>query len=172
MYHSVKNTYTRLIEATVLVTFLFVMLFVTSCAELDSHSKLNRFKDSENIFKASLRWGEWMNLLQLQKADPDNKQLRFDIASEQYLEQLSHIKVTHVESIGAQMSTDGTRSKTIYLIEYHLDDSSSIKKIRHTVDWWHDEETNRWYTSSVLPEEFKEHIKPKLDTYKLSPKTH
>lgn len=154
-----------------LIFFITLSLLLTSCAELDSHSKIYRFNDSENTYKASLRWGQWMNLLQLQRNDPDSgEKVTFSEVSNEYLEQLNHIKVTHIESIGSSMNAEGTKSKVIYLIEFHYDSSSIIKKINHTVDWWYDEPNNFWYTSTALPKEFNLNKQPKLNTIKLSPK--
>ena len=150
--------------------FITLSLLLSASCELDPHSKVNRFNDSENIYKASLRWGQWMNLLQLQQSDPDGQKVTFEEASTEYLEQLSHIKVTHIENIGGTMNAEGTKSTNIYLIEFHYDTSTSIKKINHTVDWWFDGPSNFWYTSTGLPKEFNLNIHPQLNTIKLSPK--
>ena len=48
------------------------LLLVTACAELDSSSAINRFQKSEDLYLASMRWGEWTNVLQLIRARPEN----------------------------------------------------------------------------------------------------
>lgn len=47
------------------------LLLVSACAELDSSSAINRFQKSEDLYLASMRWGEWTNVLQLTRDRPE-----------------------------------------------------------------------------------------------------
>lgn len=148
--------------------FLLTILFTSSCAELDSHSKSYRFNDSITLYKSSLRWGQWTNLIQLQKPEPGADNTDFEDPAQYSLIKLNKIKVIHIEDIGTQMDPNERNAKTIFLIEFHFDDSSVISAINHTVNWWYNAEDNIWYTNTALPKEFKLTEK-QLKTIKLSP---
>lgn len=148
--------------------FLLTILFTSSCAELDSHDKSYRFNDSITLYKNSLRWGQWTNLIQLQRPEPEADNTDFEDPAQYSLIKLKKIKVTHIEDIGTQMDPNERNAKTIFLIEFHFDNSSVITSIHHTVNWWYDEENNLWFTNTALPKEFKLAEK-QLKTIKLSP---
>ncbi len=148
--------------------FLLTILLTSSCAELDSHDKSYRFNDSITLYKNSLRWGQWTNLIQLQKPEPGADNTDFEDPAQYSLIKLQKIKVTHIEDIGTQMDSNEHNAKTIFLVEFHFDNSSVITPIHHTVNWWYDEENNLWFTNTALPKEFKLSEK-QLKTIKLSP---
>lgn len=145
-----------------------LLLLMTACAEMDSHSKVSRFQQSENTYRASLRWGEWLGAIQLQRTKPgsNSDSKGFIQPSEAYLNHLDTIKVTHIETLSSAMHEDKKTAATLFLIEYRFDNSAIINKIRHKMTWWHDQESNIWYTDTPLPEEFD---LPQYRTIKLSP---
>ena len=145
-----------------------ILLLMTACAEMDSHSAISRFIQSEDTYKASLRWGEWMGVFQLYRNKPGNQSNKTKIKppSEEYLEHLETIIVTHIEVLHSGMHKDKETGDTLFLIEYRFDFSTKVKKIRHKIAWWHDDKSNIWYTATPLPKEFD---LPKRRTIKLSP---
>lgn len=146
---------------------LFILILLVSCAEMDSHSPISRFQQSEKLYISSIRWGEWINIFQLQKSRYDNSV--FKSPSDELLTHLSHIKVTHTETLSSAMNEDKATGSSLFLIEYRFDNSAKVKILRHKVDWWHNPENNIWYTSSSLPEEF-DLPETEPGTIKLSPK--
>lgn len=145
---------------------LALLLTLSGCAELDSHSKTYRFEGSINLYKSSIRWGEWVGALQLYRK-PEDKQVA--PPSEQYLRHLEKIKVKHIEELNSQMNPDEKTGQTFFLIEYHMDNSTKIHSIRHKVLWWHDTESKTWFAKTPLPKEF-DMSEQEARTIKLSPR--
>lgn len=154
---------------TVLTVSSLILLLMTACAELDSHSTISRFQDSEDVYRASMRWGEWTNLFQLMKDKPDSEadSSALKSPSEAYLTHLDSIKVKQIQVISSAMNDKEGTGESRFKIEYRLDNSAKINLIRHTVSWWYDKENNLWFTTTPLPEEFD---LPQSRTIRLSPK--
>ncbi len=154
---------------TVLTVSSLILLLMTACAELDSHSTISRFQDSEDVYRASMRWGEWTNLFQLMKDKPDSEadSSALKSPSEAYLIHLDSIKVKQIQVISSAMNDKEGTGESRFKIEYRLDNSAKINLIRHTVSWWYDKENNLWFTTTPLPEEFD---LPQSRTIRLSPK--
>ena len=163
---------------------------------MDSHSSISRFQQSEDLYQAGMRWGEWSSVLYLMrpkpvssnseemitKVNPDNgkkyqvveiKQGNNDSIAEQkksteeLLTHLDTIKVARTEILSSSMNdAEGTGESRI-LIEYRYDYSAKINTLRYMVSWWHDEQSNTWFTDTPLPKEFDV---PKHKTIKLSPR--
>lgn len=158
-------------RSTIFILILLVSCIV-SCAEIagmDSHSSISRFKHSEDLYKASLRWGEWINIFQLQRPRDSDDISAVKPPSEALLTHLAHIKVTHTETLSSGINEDKATGQTLFLIEYHFDNSAKIQTIRHKVDWWYDSENNIWFTNTSLPKEF-DVPETAPGTIKLSPK--
>lgn len=136
---------------------------------MDSHSAISRFQKSEDIYRASMRWGEWTNTFQLMRDNPDsdNSTAKLKPPSEELLIHLDTIKVQHVEVLDSGMDEKEGKGQSRFKIEYNLDNSAVIKSIRHTVSWWYDRKANHWFTDTPLPEELD---LPKTKTIRLSPK--
>ena len=145
---------------------LFFLLSITGCAEMDSHSEISRFQNSENVYRASMRWGEWSNLFQLMRERPDSTS-KLTALSEEYITHLEGIKIKDIEVLNSNMSEESGTGETRFKIGYRLDNSLKIIPIKHTVSWWYQEEANIWFTDTPLPKEFD---LPKTKTIKLSPK--
>jgi len=145
---------------------LFFLTLITSCAEMDSHSEISRFQNSENVYRASMRWGEWSNLFQLMRERPDSTS-KLTALSEEYITHLEGIKIKDIEVLNSNMSEKSGTGETRFKIGYRLDNSLKIIPIKHTVSWWYQEEANIWFTDTPLPKEFD---LPKTKTIKLSPK--
>lgn len=173
------------------------MLIITACAELDSHSNISRFQQSEDLYQAGMRWGEWSKVLYLirprpessnsekmiTKVNPDNgkkyqvveiKQNNNSIAeqkksNEELLIHLDTIKVAHTEILSSFINDAEGTGESRMLIEYRYDTSAKINTLRYTLSWWHDEQSNTWFTETPLPKEFD---MPKHKTIKLSPKRY
>lgn len=75
---------------------------------MDSHSSISRFQKSENIYRASMRWGEWTNTFQLMrdKPDSDSGSTKLKPPSEEYLVHLDTIKVKFVEALSSGMNEE------------------------------------------------------------------
>lgn len=154
-------------KAFSITMFFTLILLISGCAELDSHSKLSRFEGSINVYKGSLRWGEWHGAIELHRTPENKKQMKKP--SEKYLQHLSTIKVKHIEDKMSQMNPDKITGQSLFIIEYRFEDSVKMNTIRHMVYWWHDKETNTWYTKTPLPKEF-DMSEEEQRTIKLSPK--
>lgn len=137
---------------------------------MDSHSSISRFQKSEDVYRASMRWGEWHNVFQLMKDKPDTDihSSKLKPVSETYLNHLETIKVKHIEVLSSGINDKEGTGESRLKIEYRFDNSAKINSIRQTVFWWYDEASNHWFTNSPLPEEFD---LPKSRTIKLSPKS-
>ena len=155
-----------------LIVSAMILFLVTACAEMaemDSHSSISRFQKSENVFRASMRWGEWENVYQLLKPNPDNPSDKLKSPSEEYLNYLGTIKVAHIEVVKSGITEIDKAAESLFLIEYRFDNSAKIRRIRHKVYWWYNKEANTWFSDTPLPEVF---AMPKSKTIKLSPKSY
>lgn len=161
--HQLKRAFSALIMSSL------ILLLITACAEMDSHSSTSRFQKSEDIYRASMRWGEWSNTFQLMRDKPDSASgsTKLKPPSEEYLVHLDTIKVKFVEVLSSGMNKEEGIGESRFRIEYRLDNSAKINTIRQTVSWWYDKEGNHWFTNTPLPKEFD---LPKSRTIKLSPK--
>lgn len=163
------------IKKTITALFIssLVLLLFSACADMDSHSTISRFNKSENTYRASIRWGEWPGVFQLQKPVPwlNTEQAEIKPPSEEYSKHLETIKVVHIDVISSGMHQNEKTGESVLNIEYHFENSTKVHKLRHKVSWWHDKESNIWFTNSTLPEEFdlpKAKTRMK-NTIKLSP---
>ncbi len=162
---------------------------VTACAELDSHSSVSRFQNSEDTYREGMHWEEWEKVLYLTRTKAEND-LATDKATqmnphtgkeyevinanneekkrefEELIEHLETIKVLRTEVLSSSMNDDAGTGATRLLIEYRFNNSTKIQTIRQRLSWWHDEKINIWFTETPLPEEF---TPPKKKTIKLSP---
>ncbi|MCK5697160.1 MAG: hypothetical protein KAI02_03300 [Gammaproteobacteria bacterium] len=146
-------------------------MFNTGCTDLqsmDSNSKISRFQNSEDVYRASMRWGEWNDLFHLMKDKPDAAD-KLKQPSEDYLLHLETIKVKEVTVIGSNMDKALGEGFSQFKIGYRIDSVLKLYSIRHKVNWWYHKESNLWFTDTPLPKEF---APPKRRTIKLSPKTY
>ena len=146
-----------------------ILLFITACAEMDSHSSVSRFKQSEDTYKGSMRWGEWASIFQLMRDKPgsDAGSSKLKPPSDEYLMHLDTIKVKNIEVLSSGRNDKQGTGESRFKIEYHLHNSAKINSIRQTVSWWYDDKNNFWFTSTPLPKEFD---LPQSKTIKLSPR--
>lgn len=176
------------IVSAFIISFLTILL-ATACAELDSSSAINRFQKSEELYLASMRWGEWTNVLQLirdqpekpgaenaeklpvmaVKSDSNERSTEQKFSYNELLNHLETIKVTHTEVLSSAMSEEEGTGESLVIIDYRFDTSVKIKSIRHTISWWRDEQSDNWFSDTPLPKEFDQ---PKHKTIKLSPKRY
>ena len=153
----------------IFILFSSLLLILSGCAELDSHSSISRFVKAENVYRASIRWEEWEGLSQLMRSNPETSDSKMKPISEEQREHLESIKVAHVEVLSSGIIEEDKSGESLFEIEYRFDNSAVIKKFKHKVKWWFDKENNSWYTDTPLPKEF---AKPKSRTIKLSPHSH
>jgi len=140
-----------------------------------------------------MRWAEWSTYLYLLRKKPNSNQAEKVItirdpstakkykviedqttsyndseeeklSKEALIDHLSTIKVKRAEVLSSSMNGDTGESRI--LIEYRFDNSAKINSIRHKVHWWHDKESNTWFSETPMPKEFE----PGKKTIKLSPK--
>ncbi|WP_198264860.1 hypothetical protein [sulfur-oxidizing endosymbiont of Gigantopelta aegis] len=169
-------------KLSTLIITAFILLFMAACSqlsELDSSSPVFRFQKTEDLYRASMRWGEWPNLFQIMRDNPKNKSTGqtseqvplkkedWNRPTEERMIHLSTIKISSVSALSSGMSEEKGEGTTRLLIEYHFDSSVTVLSLRHTLHWWYDKENNAWYTDTPLPKEFDA---PKHKTIKLSPK--
>ena len=190
----------RKIVSALMISSL-ILLMVTACAEfseLDSHSAFSRFQQSEDTYRAGMRWGEWSGVLYLMRPKPIstesekiititdsstgkeyqvvesqtenyNDSLLPKLSREELLKHLATIKVSHIEALESSMSKEKGTGISRLRIEYHFDNSAIIKTLHYKVSWWYDKQSNTWFTDTPLPKEFD---LPKHKTIKLSPKRY
>ncbi len=171
-------------------------LLVTACSELDSHDVVYRFQKSEDNYRAAMRWGEWGTILYMTRPRPANLLVKTDsadnrtyqvketkagiddgenlsadeeITREALIAHLETILVSHTEVTGSSVSNGKGTGTTRMIIQYHFDNSARIQTLRYKLSWWHDKESNTWFTETPLPEEF---MPKKSRTIKLSPKRY
>ena len=133
---------------------------------MNSHSEASRFQNAEDVYRASMRWGEWDNAFQLMKERPDSI-TKLKPPSEEYSTHLGTIKIKEIEVLSSGMNADLGTGQSKFKINYRFENSAVIKNIRHTIVWWYFKEANIWLTDTPLPKEFD---LPKVKTIKLSPK--
>ena len=137
-----------------LYKYLFIIflssVFLQSCKTLETQKKANSMNSAMQLYRESIRWAEWPTVLSLYKPEPGNT----DISPPQShdLNMLKTIRITDVQKAGVNLNEEQTRAQTSIFIEYHLDNSNSIKSINHPMNWWYNGEFKTWYTSTPLPD--------------------
>ncbi len=179
-----------------IIVLSITSLLATACSDLDSHDVVYRFQKSEDNYRAAMRWGEWTTILYMIRPGPESRLMRVDpadkstykvmetktevddgedlsaeqeITREDLIAHLETILISHSEVTSSSVNNSKGTGTTRMNIQYHFDNSAIIKTLRYKLSWWHDKESNTWFTDTPLPEEF---MPPKKKTIKLSPKRY
>ena len=155
-----------LLTISILLLSLFLLTACAGLAEMDSHSKIARFQNAEDVYRASMRWGEWNNVFQLMKDKPDSTE-KLKPPSDDASVYLEKIKVRDIEVLSSGMKKDLGTGHSKFRIGYRFENSAVIKTLHHNVSWWYYEKGNVWFTDTPLPKEFD---LPESNTIRLSPK--
>lgn len=124
----------------------FVLVFLISgCAGIQTGKKMTLFDDTARAYLRALRWGDYEVAYAFKKTEgADDKMPDF--------ENLRQIRVTDYNVKQTILSEDQLSILRIVDFQYYRITNAMVKTLIDRQKWEYDEEENRWYLTSDLPD--------------------
>lgn len=124
---------------------LLCVLVLVGCATYARHKQQGSFEDITEAYGNAIRWGKY----ELASGFRDNKGREEEKPDFEYLK---NIKVTSYELKAVNISKDGNAVQQDVEIEFYRIDQYIEKTITDRQLWKYDEEEERWFLHSELPD--------------------
>ncbi len=124
---------------------LLLVLLVAGCASVDKYSKMDKFDQTSNGYEVSIRWSDFDMAASFVKDKQDPK-----LAAQ--LENLKQFSVTDYNVKTFVPSEDKNRVLVVADVQYFKKNGLIIKTYSHRQIWEYDQEKERWFLTSGLPE--------------------
>ena len=127
------------------IAFMLVFLLLFGCAGIETGKKMTLFDETARAYLRSLRWGDYeeayafKNLLETDNKMPDFENLR-------------QVRVTGYNVKQTILSEDKSTIVRIVDFQYYRLSNVTVKNLIDRQKWEYDEEANRWYLTSDLPD--------------------
>jgi hypothetical protein len=128
-----------------MVKFVVLMLLLMGCASLgDEKENWEKFDQTSRSYLLALRWGEYEAAYGFKKLPGVNEKLPD-------FEDLKDVKVTFYRVKQSIISEDEMIVLQIVDLQYYRMRNVTVKTITDTQKWEYDQEKERWYLVSELP---------------------
>jgi hypothetical protein len=126
------------------VAFVLVFL-IFGCAGIQTGKKMTLFDDTSRAYLRALRWGDY-------EAAYAFKNLQGTDIKMPDFENLGQIRVTAYKVKQTILSEDKSTIVSIVEFQYYRMTNVTVKTVIDQQKWEYDEEANRWYLTSDLPD--------------------
>lgn len=122
-----------------------VILLLSGCAHLQEEKKLEHLDAKQKLFMKALRWKSYEAAASV---------IRFKNPARQLapIEGLNKITVTSYDLIGSVPNVQEGTALAQVLFAYIQDSTGRVFKVKHTQNWWFDDESKQWYLGSDMPD--------------------
>ena len=124
----------------------FALIFlILGCAGIQTGEKMALFDDTARAYLRAIRWGDYGAANAFKKSQsPDDKIADF--------EDLGQIRVTAFNVKETIVSEDKSTIVRMVDFQYYRITNVTVKNLIDRQKWEYDEEANRWYLTSGLPD--------------------
>jgi hypothetical protein len=126
-----------------LLIIISLVSLLTACQTLGERKRAQSLQDTLRSYEASIRWTSGQQAARFQAPDS---------ASNKALPEVKNIKVTSYEVVQGPSMLGENRAVQVAIIQYVFQDSQVVKEIADQQVWLYDEEDEKWYLSSQVPE--------------------
>ncbi|PHS73210.1 MAG: hypothetical protein COB22_02825 [Cycloclasticus sp.] len=122
-----------------------VIIMLSGCAHLSEQKKLEHLDAKQKLFMKALRWKSYEAAASV---------IRFKNPARRLapIEGLGKITVTSYDLIGSVPNlVEGTAVAQV-LFEYIQDSTGRVYQVKHSQNWWFDDESKQWFLDSDMPE--------------------
>jgi len=124
----------------------WVLVFLMfGCAGIQTGQKMSLFDDTHRAYLRALRWGDYEAAYAFKKLQgSDNQKPDF--------EDLQQIRVTAHKVTQTIVSDDKSTIVSVVDFQYYRITNVTVKNLIDRQQWEYDEEANRWFLMSGLPD--------------------
>ena len=121
------------------------VVLIFGCAGLKTGEKMTLFDDTARAYLRTIRWGDYESANAFKKMQsPGNKTTDF--------ENLRQIRVTDYHILKTILAEDKSSILRIVNFQYYRVTEAKVKNLIDRQSWEYDEEANRWFLMSGLPD--------------------
>ena len=122
-----------------------LVFLISGCAGIQTGKKMTLFDDTARAYLRAIRWGEYEAAYAFKKLrGPDNKITDF--------EDLRQVRVTAFNVQETILSEDKSSIVRVVDFQYYRITNVTVKNLIDHQKWEYDEQANRWYLTSGLPD--------------------
>ena len=124
----------------------FVLAFlILGCAGIKTGERMTLFDDTARAYLRAIRWGDYQSADAFKKMQgPDTEITDF--------ENLRQIRVTAYTVLKTILSEDKSTIVRVVNFQYYRITDAMVKNLIDRQRWEYDEEANRWFLMSGLPD--------------------
>lgn len=124
----------------------FVLAFlILGCAGIKTGERMTLFDDTARAYLRAIRWGDYQSADAFKKMQgPDTEITDF--------ENLRQIRVTAYTVLKTILSEDKSTIVRVVNFQYYRITDAMVKNLIDRQRWEYDEENNRWFLTSGLPD--------------------
>ena len=124
----------------------FVLAFlILGCASIKTGERMTLFDDTARAYLRAIRWGDYQSADAFKKMQgPDSEITDF--------ENLRQIRVTAYTVLKTILSEDKSTIVRVVNFQYYRITDAMVKNLIDRQRWEYDEEANRWFLMSGLPD--------------------
>ena len=124
----------------------FVLAFlILGCAGIKTGERMTLFDDTARAYLRAIRWGDYQSADAFKKMQgPDTEITDF--------ENLRQIRVTAYTVLKTILSEDKSTIVRVVNFQYYRITDAMVKNLIDRQRWEYDEDTNRWFLTSGLPD--------------------
>ena len=124
---------------------LVLVFLIFGCAGIQTGKKMTLFDDTGRAYLRAIRWGDYETAYAFRNIQgTDNKMPDF--------QDLRQIRVTAYNVKQTILSEDKSTILRIVDFQYYRITNVTVKNLIDNQKWEYDEEANRWYLTSELPD--------------------
>ncbi|MEW8029370.1 MAG: asparagine synthetase [Candidatus Thiodiazotropha sp.] len=126
-----------------LLIIISLLSLLTACQTLGERKRAQTLQDTLRSYEASIRWSSGQHVSKFQ--DPQQ-------AATERTPGRTNIRVTGYEVIQGPTMLGDKRAVQTAVIQFVFQESQIVKEIADQQEWLYDEEQEKWYLNSQLPE--------------------
>ena len=124
--------------------WLLCCFALTACAHIGEQKKLEHLGAKQKLFMKALRWKSY---------DTAASVIRFKNPARRLaeLDGLKKITVTSYELLASSSNLEEGTALAYVVFSYIQDDTGRVYELKHTQNWWFDDDSKQWFLGSEMP---------------------
>ncbi|ORU92435.1 MAG: hypothetical protein A6F70_02645 [Cycloclasticus sp. symbiont of Bathymodiolus heckerae] len=124
--------------------WVLMICMLSACAHVKEQKSFEKLDAQQKLFMKAMRWKSYETAASV---------IRFKNPARRLapIDDLSKITITSYDLVGSMPNFEEGTAVAYVLFDYIQDDTGRVYSIKHTQNWWFDEESKRWYLASDMP---------------------